>query len=249
MRLRGLRATRVTLSADRAKVGGMSDDKTEQWLSGDQVAQQLTEWGLDDWRPILGHLDTRFATGSFEKGLTLANRIGELAEAANHHPDLDLRYPHLGVRLTSHDVGNMTQRDVDLARQISEAAAELGVSAEPAAVQQVEIGLDTWDADEIRPFWAAVYGVEPREGGGDVVDPDGTLPAIWFQETDEHDEPRQRFHLDLRVPPEVAQERIDAAVAAGGTVTDDAQAPRFTVLADAQGNKVCICTHVGRTYF
>ena len=222
----------------------MSDDKTEQWLSGDQVA----EMGLDDWRPILGHLDARFATGSFEKGLALANRIGELAEAANHHPDLDLRYPHLGVRLTSHDVGNMTQRDVDLARQISEAAAELGISADPAVLQEVEIGLDTWDADEIRPFWAAVYGVDPHEGG-DIVDPDGTLPTLWFQESPEHEEPRQRFHLDLRVPPEVAQGRIDAAVEAGGTVTSDEAAPRFTVLADAQGNKVCICTHVGRKYF
>ncbi|MGN6162223.1 MAG: VOC family protein, partial [Marmoricola sp.] len=59
--------------------------------------------------------------------------------------------------------------------------------------------------------------------------------------------PRQRFHLDLTVPPEVASERIAAAVAAGGTVVDDEVAPRFVVLADPQGNKVCVCTHVGRS--
>lgn len=224
------------------------DEKREQWLSGDQVAQQLAEAGNDDWRPILGHLDARFATGSFVKGLELANRIGELAEEANHHPDLDLQYPHLGVRLTSHDVGNMTQRDVDLARRISEAAAELEISADPSVLQEVELGLDTWDAGEIRGFWAAVYAVEPDDHG-DIVDPTGTLPTIWFQESPEHEEPRQRFHLDLRVPPEEAQGRIDAAVAAGGTVTYDDEAPRFTVLADPQGNKVCICTHVGRKYY
>ncbi|HET7431888.1 MAG TPA: 4a-hydroxytetrahydrobiopterin dehydratase [Nocardioides sp.] len=215
-----------------------------QWLSGDEVATL----GLHDWRPILGHLEARFATGSFATGLELANRIGELAEAANHHPDLDLRYPHLGVKLTSHDVGNMTRRDVDLARQISDAAADLGIQADPSVVQEVELGLDTWDADAIRPFWAAVYGIEEPEGG-DVIDPDGTLPTIWFQESDEHPEPHQRFHLDLRVPPEEAQGRIDAALAAGGVLVADDQAPRFTVLADAQGNKVCICTHVGRRYF
>lgn len=222
----------------------MSEDKTEQWLSGDQVAEQ----GLDDWRPILGHLDARFATGSFTKGLELANRIGELAEVANHHPDLDLRYRHLGVRLTSHDVGNMTQRDVDLARRISAAAADLGVTAEPAVLREVELGLDTWDADEIRPFWAAVYGVE-ASANGDVVDRDGTLPSIWFQDSDPHDEPRQRWHLDVRLPPEEVASRIDAALAAGGVLVSDEKAPRFIVLADPQGNKVCLCTHVGRRFF
>jgi len=49
------------------------------------------------------------------------------------------------------------------------------------------------------------------------------------------------------VPPEVAQERIAAALAAGGTVVSEEAAPRFTVLADPQGNKVCVCTHVGRS--
>ena len=62
---------------------------------------------------------------------------------------------------------------------------------------------------------------------------------LWFQESGS-DEPRQRFHIDVRVPKEVAQQRIDAAVAAGGKVVDEA--PTFVVLADAEGNKVCICS-------
>jgi 4a-hydroxytetrahydrobiopterin dehydratase len=81
----------------------------------------------------------------------------------------------------------------------------------------------------------------------DLTDPDGDLPTLWFQETDQHPEPRQRFHLDLRVPPEVAGPRIEAALAAGGTLVSDERAPRFTVLADPQGNKVCVCTHIGRS--
>jgi 4a-hydroxytetrahydrobiopterin dehydratase len=72
------------------------------------------------------------------------------------------------------------------------------------------------------------------------------LPTLWFQGTNPHDEPRQRFHLDVRVPPEVAEARIAAAVAAGGVLVSDAQAPRFTVLADAQGNKACVTTGLGR---
>jgi 4a-hydroxytetrahydrobiopterin dehydratase len=219
----------------------MSDPDPKQRLNGDQVAAL----GLADWRPIFGHLDARFATGSFVRGLELAQRIGELAEAANHHPDLDLRYPHLGVRLTSHDVGHLTPRDVDLARRISAAAAEMGIEAEPSTAAELEIAIDTWDTQAIRPFWAAVYGVEDTDDE-EVVDPDGTLPAIWFQRCEEHDQPRMRFHLDLRVPPEVVQPRIDAAVAAGGVLVTDEFAPKWWVLADPQGNKVCLTTHQTR---
>jgi 4a-hydroxytetrahydrobiopterin dehydratase len=213
-------------------------------LSGDQIVGM----GLDDWRSIHETLRARFGTGDFETGLHLVAAIGAVALDVGHHPDLDLREKHLNVRLVSRDVHAKTQRDVDLARQISSLAAGLGVTAEPAVLAKVEIGLDTWDADEIRPFWQAVLGLEvhPRFPS-DLYDPDGDLPTLWFQDTDRHDPPRQRFHLDLRVPPEVAEGRIAAALAAGGTVVADDRAPRFTVLADPQGNKVCVCTHVGRS--
>jgi len=87
---------------------------------------------LADWRFSDNALHTRFRTGNFAAGLRLLNAIGEAAEQANHHPDLDLRYPHLDVKLSSHDAGGVTARDVALARQISQFAAEQGVSAEPS---------------------------------------------------------------------------------------------------------------------
>ena len=79
-----------------------------------------------------------------------------------------------------------------------------------------------------------------------VVDPDGRQVELWFQETDAHEEPRQRFHVDVTVPPDQAQTRIDAAVAAGGTIVSTDRAPAWTVLADPEGNKVCVCTWQGR---
>lgn len=213
-------------------------------LSGDQIS----EMGLADWRSMYGALEARFKTGDFATGLRFVNAIGEAAEAANHHPDVTLTYPSVHVLLTSHDVGGKTQRDVDLATRISEIAADLGVSADPASVQRAEIGLDTADMAQIKPFWKAVLAMQDGAEEDELVDPTGTIPTIWFQETDPHEEPRQRFHFDLRVPPEVAKERIEAAVAAGGRVVNDEPAPRFVVLADPQGNKVCICTHVGRSH-
>jgi 4a-hydroxytetrahydrobiopterin dehydratase len=203
--------------------------------------------GLTDWRQLFEALRTRFLTGDFATGLELVTRIGTLADAADHHPDVDLRYPHVNVTLFSHDVFGVTPRDLALARQISAAAADLGVAADPSTAAVVEIALDTWDHEEIKPFWRAVLGMsDSPESGQAVYDPSGSLPTLWFQRTTEHDEPRQRFHLDVRVPPEVAETRIAAALAAGGVLVSDARAPRFTVLADAQGNKACITTGLVR---
>lgn len=93
---------------------------------------------LPDWRLFGTALHTRFRTGNFATGLELLNAIGAAAEQANHHPDLDLRYPYLDVKLSSHDAGGVTARDVSLARRISELAAEHGVSASPSDVDAVE---------------------------------------------------------------------------------------------------------------
>lgn len=205
--------------------------------------------GLADWRILFAELHARFETGSFAKGLELVNRIGAAAEESNHHPDIDLSYPRVVVRLTSHDTGGVTRRDVELARKISGYAAELGAKADTSAVQVLEMGLDSADPEEIKPFWAAVLGLQ--ESGGDdseLVDGSGRLPTLWFQKTDAHDVPRQRFHMDIRVPPEVAEARIQAALDAGGTMFSDERAPTFWVLADAQGNKACVTTWQGRTH-
>ena len=103
----------------------MTDDKTV--LTEDDVAaEQLVAWTYDAAEG--GRLTATFATGDFGTGLALTNKIGELAEAVNHHPDLALSYPALGVTLSSHDVGGVTARDVRMARSITEHAAGLGVA-------------------------------------------------------------------------------------------------------------------------
>ncbi len=55
---------------------------------------------------------------------------------------------------------------------------------------------------------------------------------------------RQRFHVEVYVPREVAEQRIAAAVAAGGTVVDDSDAPSLTVIADQDGNTGIVCVDV-----
>ena len=75
-------------------------------LTGPEIADaELTGWVY-----LLGGLQTRIATGDFATGLAVVNAIGAAAEEMDHHPDLDLRYDHVDVRLTSHDSGGVTER-------------------------------------------------------------------------------------------------------------------------------------------
>lgn len=141
----------------------------------------------------------------------------------------------------------ITERTLELAWAISELAQRHGLLAAPHEVAQLEFGLDTADAAAVSPFWAALLTGDPGHiVDQDVLDPTHRVPNVWFQPTEPHTPPRQRWHPDLWLAPEVAQERIAAAVAAGGTVVDESCAPSFIVLADPDGNKVCVCTAQGR---
>jgi 4a-hydroxytetrahydrobiopterin dehydratase len=211
------------------------------------TSKEILDAGLDDWRLLAQALHARFHTGDFVTGLAFVTAVTELAERAGHHPDVTLTYPFVDLKLVSHDVSRVTRRDLDLARRISEIAREQGVDADPGATTEIELALDTADLAAVGPFWSALLTGRPdSRTGDDVVDPGGRVPLLWFQHTDAHDTPRQRFHLDVWVPHDVADERIAAAVAAGGRVVDDGNAPAFVVLADPEGNRACVCTCLGR---
>lgn len=154
----------------------------------------------------------------------------------------------IDVSLCTRDSGLwITQKDVDLARRISEIASEHGLEPQPTAVTQLEMALDTAHEDGVAPFWAVLLtGNTDNKIHDSIFDPTGRVPNVWFQRTDEHPAPRQRWHFDLWLAPEVAEERISAAVAAGGSVVDASAAPSFTVLADSDGNHVCVCTSLER---
>jgi 4a-hydroxytetrahydrobiopterin dehydratase len=118
------------------------------------------------------------------------------------------------------------------------------------AVQVLEIGIDALDAGAIRPFWRAVLGYvdQPGRSGpwSGLIDPLGQGPAVWFQRMDAPRPQRNRIHFDVSVPHDEAESRIAAALAAGGTLRYDEEAPAFWVLADAEGNEACVTTWQGR---
>ncbi|NNE11121.1 MAG: pterin-4-alpha-carbinolamine dehydratase [Ilumatobacter sp.] len=198
--------------------------------------------GVADWRVVLGTARAVFRSGSFPAAAQLVAAITEAAEELVHHPDIDVRYPgDVHVTVTTHATGGLTSLDVDLARRVSELAADSGASAAPDGVQVAELAIDTMDADRIRPFWAALLDYRETEHGT-LVDPRRQGWSIWFQQMDEPRTERNRFHVDIAVPDDVAEQRIAAALAAGGTLVSDRRAKAFWVLADADGNEACICT-------
>ncbi|WP_100448477.1 VOC family protein [Glycomyces xiaoerkulensis] len=213
------------------------------------MSQSTTRLGarqidLADWRWVLGALRARFDTGSFAAGAEFVAAAGRICDAAGPHPEVDLRARHIRLALRSDDLGGVTEREVRLAERLSALASEQGLDPRPDRLQELELALDTPASEAVRPFWAAVLG--GGEAGGEILDPAGRLPPLWFQATDSTAPDRQRFHLDVTVPPEVADRRIAAAVAAGGRVVDESRAPAFVVVADPDGNKACICTELGR---
>jgi 4a-hydroxytetrahydrobiopterin dehydratase len=197
--------------------------------------------GLEDWRIVLNTIQATFFLASYPAGAALIGEVSAAAERAVHHPDIDLRYPgRLRIVLMTHETGGLTTLDVELVREISRLAAAAGATSEPTRAQAAEIAIDTMDADRIRGFWAAAFGY--REQDGNLVDPLRIGPPVWFQQMDEPRTERSRFHIDIAVAHDVAEARVAAVIAAGGTLVSDRWARAFWVLADADGNEACICT-------
>ena len=210
------------------------------------------------WRYLLGTLRTAVAVPSLAKGSAVAAKAVEACGArADGHLWFDVRADKVVLVLQSLAAATVTDADTDLARRVSLAVRETGLetsadvgSEASRALQLVEIGVDALDIPAVRPFWKAVFAYEDegaRTGPSDpLVDPQRQGPAIWFQQMDAPRPQRNRIHFDICVPHDEAQRRIAAGLAAGGRLTYEAEAPAFWVLADPEGNEVCITTWQGR---
>lgn len=71
----------------------------------------------DAWSEVNDALERTFAFESFDEALAFVNRVGELAEAQNHHPDIAIHYDRVTLRWWTHTAGGITDRDRDLAER------------------------------------------------------------------------------------------------------------------------------------
>jgi len=223
-------------------------------LFGDAIAAA----NLSDWRKLAQGLHARYLVDGLGAAARFLTAVADADDALGRHLSVSAGAGHVDLELVSpdavyrdgkgieHVVEWVTQKDVDLARRITEIAAGHGLAADPASVSVVELGLDTADSATIAPVWAALLtGVAGSQGHGspsdEVRDPTGRVPNLWFGDLDDGESPRQRFHVEVYVAAEVAEQRVAAAVAAGGTVVADSDAPSLTVIADQEGNRAVVC--------
>jgi 4a-hydroxytetrahydrobiopterin dehydratase len=113
--------------------------------------------GTEAWRVIGDGACSFFRTGSFAQSAQLVEAIAGIAGVDDHPPSIDVRADGVTVRLltTADDWYGMTQRDVELARRITAAARDIGLSGDPSDVQSVLVIPGSIDAKSVMPFWQA----------------------------------------------------------------------------------------------
>ncbi|SCL41329.1 pterin-4-alpha-carbinolamine dehydratase [Micromonospora pallida] len=87
-------------------------------LTAEAVRDELA--ALGDWTGDPAGISRTVQLGSFPAAIAVVDRVAEVAEARDHHPDIDIRWRTVTFRCTTHSAGGVTQRDIDLARRIDE---------------------------------------------------------------------------------------------------------------------------------
>lgn len=82
-------------------------------LSDAEIKSKLVS--VPDWQVESGELVRTFLFKNFRASLKFVNEVGELAEQAGHHPDIDIRYNKVRLGLVTHDAGGITEKDFDMA--------------------------------------------------------------------------------------------------------------------------------------
>lgn len=207
--------------------------------------------GVEVWRVLGDGACAMFRTGSFAASARLVQAIGEIDGVEEHGPAVDVRPGAVTVRLVTSDDDyfGMTERDVRVARQVSAVAHDLGLSADPTALQSLLVIPGAPDTAEVMPFWRAIlgYGPRPDNPDEDLVDPADRGPMFWFEQMEEtRPGGGGAIHVAVWVPPDQAAARVAAALAAGGRMVRDDFAPAWWTLADAAGNEADVATTTGR---
>ncbi|SOC52381.1 VOC family protein [Ornithinimicrobium cerasi] len=203
----------------------------------------------EDWRLTFAAMAC-YPTGTPREAADLAEAVAALADEAGLPVAIDVR-PGLLTIDTGKDRWEMDEGYQPLAARIQEAARGLGLTADVTRPRFVQLGIDAVDIAAVRAFWRVALGYEddPRPHLTDIGDPRQLNLVLFFQDLDPADEARRaqrnRIHLDVFVPHDVARGRVDAILAAGGRMVRD-QFPEWCTIADPEGNEVDIAVSPGR---
>ena len=207
----------------------MSEQGWQKFLAAD---------GVEDWVVLHGGATAVFRAGSL-------GQAAQLAEAITHVPGLEgsgtlltIADDRLSVRL-SRGVFRLEEPHIELARAVSATARAHGVVAERSGVHEIQVAIAAQpDAVDVG-FWRAVLGYVPL-ADDNAIDPLGHSSTVWMQDLDANKPLRHAMHVDVSVARECVEAHVAAAVAAGGRIVDDTEAPAGWILSDSAGNRVCV---------
>jgi 4a-hydroxytetrahydrobiopterin dehydratase len=211
----------------------------------EKLTRRAASDALPRWRFLLQRMHLTVRASDAATAYAFVARVGEVTAALGRGPDLDVRGDVIHLAVSTGPADGVTADDIAVGRAVDTLVAEMGLRSEPGTLTVVEIAIDAMDIDAVRPFWDAVLGWDVI-ARNDVQDPLRLGPAVWFQQMDEPRPQRNRIHLDVTVAHDEAAGRIERALAAGGHLVSDAEAPAFWILADPEGNEACVCTWQGR---
>ncbi|WP_353810424.1 VOC family protein [Agromyces sp. SYSU T00194] len=215
----------------------MGEPTEPQTISGAEFRRAP---GVADWRMTAsGGPQAVFTASSLAEAARLVEPV--VAAAAQHGilPDLDVRPEGVVVGIPDRDFAGLPASAALFAADVSRAAAELGLTADPALVQSVGIYVAQHSQVDARPFFLAALGYEPL-GDTDAVDPLRRSPQLAFNPINGDAASRGRTHFDVYVPADQAQARVDAALAAGGRLADGSNPPFWWSLASPDNHGVDI---------
>lgn len=197
--------------------------------------------GVADWRVTGTGPQAVFAATSLAHAASLVPPIVAAAERHGVRPDVDVRPEGVVVRVPYRDADGIPAASTAFAADVSRAAADLELTADPARAQSVGVYVAQHSAVDARPFFRAALGYEDL-GDTDAVDPLRCGPGLAFNPITGDVAGRGRTHFDVFVPADHAQARVDAAIAAGGRLVDDSHAPAWWSLASPDNHGVDIAS-------
>jgi len=195
--------------------------------------------GVSDWRVTGTAAQAVFIAGSLAHAASLIAPLVTAAERYGVLPDVDVRPEAVVVRIPFGGPDGLPAAAREFAAAVSLAAAELLLTADASRVQSVEIYVAQHSGADVRPFFLAALGYETL-GETDAIDPLRRGPQLAFNPISGDSPARGRTHFDVFVPADHAQERVDAALAAGGRLADGSHAPDWWSLASPDNHGVDI---------
>jgi 4a-hydroxytetrahydrobiopterin dehydratase len=194
--------------------------------------------GGSDWVVLHGGATAVFRVPSMVEAARLAEAVVRATGSDGAGLLMTIAEGQLTVRLTR-DLWRLEERHVQLAGAISAVAREHGAVPDRTRVQEVQFAIAAQPEAIDVGFWRAVLGYAEMSEDN-AVDPLGHGSTVWMQELDPAKALRHAMHVDVSLAREQAEQRLAAALAAGGRIVDESNAPASWILADRAGNRVCI---------